>query len=347
VLIDSARIVDHLSWLSWRVPPASSGLLLAYFTALVVAVLPGTRPRWRRAAVGAATTAGLAIASAPTVALAGPGPGQLRVAMLDVGQGEAIAIQTPDGHRLLVDSGGATGTFDVGGRVVAPALWALGIRRLDRLLVTHPDLDHAGGAEVVAAEFRPVEIWEGIPVPGAPEMARLAASATARGIAWREVRAGDRLRLGEVELTIDHPPTPDWERRRARNDDSVVLTVRYRDVELLLTGDAAAEFESAWTPTSRAPIRLLKVAHHGSRSSTSAGFLTGYAPQAAFVSAGPGNLFGHPAAEVVTRIADAHVRLFRTDQDGAIIVETDGRAVEVRTIAGGVWSLRQLAGLQP
>ncbi len=115
---------------------------------------------------------------------------RLRVTVVDVGQGEAIAVQFPGGRSLLVDTGGTPGPFDIGGRVVTPSLWALGIRRLDWLAITHADLDHIGGARSVLSDLAPREVWEGIPVPRSPDLQRLRADARALGVNWRTVRRG-------------------------------------------------------------------------------------------------------------------------------------------------------------
>jgi competence protein ComEC len=120
-----------------------------------------------------------------------------------------------------------------------------------------------------------------------------------------------------------------------RNDDSVVIRLRYGDAEVLLTGDAGAEFERAFAPDpAPLPLRVLKVAHHGSRSSTSEAFLSAYRPAVAVVSAGRGNLFGHPSREVLGRLAAIRAAIFRTDRDGAVTLETDGREVVLTTAAG-------------
>ena len=124
-----------------------------------------------------------------------------------------------------------------------------------------------------------------------------------------------------------------------RNDDSVVLRVRYGAVELLLTGDVSAEIERALLADREGarPLRVLKVAHHGSRTSSSPAFLEGYGPVAALISAGRGNTFGHPSPEVLARLDRVGATIFRTDRDGAVTVETDGRDLRVRTWTGVTW----------
>ncbi len=150
-------------------------------------------------------------------------------------------MQFPTRQSLLVDAGGASVRFDVGERVVSPALWASGVRRLDWLAITHADLDHIGGAVAVNATFRPREIWEGVPALRAPERRRL----TQEAPVWRELQRHDRMRVGDVTIEVLNPPLPDWERQRVRNDDSLVLRLRYGDVDMLLTGDVGAETERA------------------------------------------------------------------------------------------------------
>jgi competence protein ComEC len=121
-----------------------------------------------------------------------------------------------------------------------------------------------------------------------------------------------------------------------RNDDSIVLEVRYGSVAILLAGDIGAEVERTLLPVlSDAPIRILKVAHHGSRTSTSQALLDGWKPQVALISCGRGNRFGHPAPEVTRRLEAAGVRIYRTDRDGQITVDTDGRRFSIRTFSGG------------
>jgi competence protein ComEC len=219
----------------------------------------------------------------------------LRLTVFDVGQGEAMLLETPTGDRVLVDTGGAPfggGGLEIGSRVLAPAIWARGIRSLDTLIVTHGDPDHLGGSIDVLGDFRPRRIWMGILVENHRPTRDLLDAAANRDIPVEARRAGDALSAGEVRVRVLHPPEPDWERRRVRNDDSVVLEVVYRDVALLLTGDISAAIERAILPRlTPAPTRILKVAHHGSR--TSSENCWAWRPQIA-LSCGPGNTFCHP-----------------------------------------------------
>jgi competence protein ComEC len=345
-LTDSASLVELAPWLSWRVPPPPGGVVLAYYLAVALALLWSGRRGVTRSAIGAAAVCAIAMAAAPWTLLHRPPRGWLRVTVVDVGQGEAVAVQLPNRHVLLVDAGGSPGAYDVGGRVVTPALWASGIRRLDWLAMTHGDVDHIGGAMRVAEDLRPAEIWEGVPVPQ-HQMVDDLRRATG-GTVWRRLFVGHQMEAAGALIDVLHPPLPDWERRRVRNDDSMVLRLRFGLVEILLTGDAGPEFESAFTrdPDSP-PIRVLKVGHHGSKTSSSERFLDAYAPTAAVVSAGQGNLFGHPAPVVIGRLSQRDIDVFRTDRDGAIVIETDGRVARVRAATGRVLTVTSPAAMPP
>jgi competence protein ComEC len=256
--------------------------------------------------------------------------------MFDVGQGESILIETPAGRRMLVDAGGAPfgGSFDIGARVLAPALWARGIRRLDRLVVTHGDPDHLGGAADVLADFKPRALWFGIPVPNHRPTEDLLDTATRLRIPASLRRAGEIAEDDDVRIRVLHPPPPDWERRRVRNDDSVVIEIVYGEVSMLLTGDISAQVEREIIPRlTHAPVRVLKVAHHGSRTSSSLELLSTWRPQIALISAGRGNTFGHPVPEVLQRLATIGATVLRTDLHGQITLDSDGRRVEFRTFA--------------
>jgi competence protein ComEC len=353
VLVESASLVRIAPWVSWRVPPVHVFWCVMYYAAWIGLLWIATR-FWRRVAAGVVVACAVVIATAPARTLAAPASPWLRMTLIDVGQGDAILVQFPSGHSMLVDAGGTPGPFDIGGRVVTPAAWALGVRRLDWLVVTHGDGDHLGGARSVRTDLNAREVWEGIPIDGHRDLTALQDDARAGGSVWRTVFAGQSMRVGDVTIDSVHPQAPDWERRRVRNDDSLVLRLRYGDVELLLTGDVAAEFEGRVTSqpdhdADAAPgkLRVLKVAHHGSRTSSSAAFVERYRPEIAVVSLSRHNLFGHPAPEVVRRLDSAGARLFRTDRHGAIGVETDGRAVRVRTWTGAQWEVTLAGGRPP
>lgn len=333
LLVHSANLVDILPWLSWQTPPVHWSWTALYFSGLaLVWMVP--RRRWRRIGGGIAALALTVIVSGPAVGR-GPEAGRLRVAMLDVGQGQAIILQFPTGQTLMLDAGGSGTSFDVGARVVEPALWALGVRRLDWLAVTHGDADHSGGASSLLRDLHPREIWEGIPVPRDMRMQRLRAAAQQAGTVWRRLSTGHVFEVGSAEVEVLSPALPDWERRDNRNDDSVVVRVQFGDVAFLLTGDIERAAEATLPLDRRARLRVMSAPHHGSRTSSTPALVKGWLPHLVLVSAGRGNSFGHPAPDVLARYERAGVDVVRTDLDGAIIVDTDGRTVEVRTEIGG------------
>jgi competence protein ComEC len=334
-LVESARLVEIAPWLSRELPPPAWALVAAYYAAAVALLLP--RRRRPAVAVLAASSALMMTAPASTVRGAVPsGPGLLRAVFLDVGQGDATLVTLPDGRALLVDAGGIPGTaFDVGSRVVAPALRLLGVRRLEELIVTHADPDHVGGALGVVRAFGPAVIREGAPVPPHQGLRALAGWAAGSGAAWRTVQAGDVDRIAGVEIRVLHPPMPDWERQRVRNDDSIVLELRFGEVSIVLPGDIGREPERSLAPRlALAPLVVLKAPHHGSATSSTAEFLQAAHPAVVVFSAGRENRFGHPAPAVVDRYRSRRAAIFRTDQEGAVLIETDGTTVWARTHAG-------------
>src|SRR5688572_6521613 len=336
-LVSSAGLVTAAPWLAARVPPPGPWLVVVYYAALLT--LAAGRGRLRIAGASVFLAALVSIVSGVEVTRLARSGGQepsLRLTVFDVGQAESMLLES-GGHTLLVDTGGAPfgGGIDVGRRVLAPALWARGIRSLDAMLVTHGDPDHLGGAVAVVDDFRPREIWEGIRLPQHLPTQELLHEAARRRIPFAPLRAGEVMRQHGVQLRVLHPPPPDWERRRVRNVDSVVLEVVYGDVAILLTGDIGADVERAILPLlTPSRIRILKVAHHGSRTSSSSALLEAWRPQLAVISCGRGNRFGHPAPEVMERLDAIGATVLRTDLDGQITIETDGRALRTTTFVG-------------
>jgi competence protein ComEC len=337
LLVESATLVDVVPGLIARVPPPSLATVVVYYAALTACVFG--RHHVRRAGGCVLIVTVVVIAGVlPLERRPANGTEVVRLTMFDVGQGESLLLQSSDARPLLIDTGGAPfggGGFDIGGRVLAPALWARGVRRLDTLLLTHGDPDHIGGALAVLRDFVPAHVWQGIPVLRHLPLQEVLRDARDRGIAVAERIAPAEFALGRARVRILHPPPADWERPRVRNDDSVVLEVTFGDIALLLTGDIGAAIERDILPhLTPARIRILKVAHHGSRTSSSQELLDAWRPRIALISAGRGNTFGHPAPDVVRRLESIGAAIYRTDRQGQITLETDGRDVHTTTYAG-------------
>jgi competence protein ComEC len=339
VLTESATLLDYAPWLTWRVPAPALATFSAYYGLLAAAVfLPvaGVAPMARRVAWCATLTVFVWILVSPPTLARVSGDGRLHVTLFDVGQGDAACIVFPNGRRLVVDAGGgASGEFDVGARVIAPALLHRHITRIDYLAVTHGDPDHLGGAHALVREFSPAEVWSGVPVPPHEPTQRLRAAADRARATWRTLWRGDRFEIGAVEVRVHHPPPPEWERQRVRNDDSLVLELRYGDVSVLLTGDIGREVEEQLLASLELlPMVALKVAHHGSATSTSEAFVKRARPRIALIGVGRGNTYGHPVPAVLTRLTRVETTIFRTDRDGQIDVVTDGRSLSVDSFSG-------------
>jgi competence protein ComEC len=345
-LLQSAAIVDSAPWLARDVPPPVWWLTFAYYTSALALLSPPAR----RIALPAYVVCSTLLIGGPRVVArdAVPPPSTpVRVVVLDVGQGDATIVVLPGGRALLVDAGGVapltTGPdafdappgFDLGDRVVSRALRALGVRRLGGLVLTHGDPDHLLGAQGVLRHLTADAIWEGVPVPPHSGLRRLIAFAQNQSMTWRTVRAGDAERVGNVEVRVLHPPPPDWERQRVRNDDSIVMEIRIGRVSIILPGDVGREGERAILPRLE-PGRLvvLKAPHHGSATSSTQDLLDRLRPRVVIFSCGRNNRFGHPHPVVVDRYRALGSAIFSTAEDGAVFVETDGGGVEIRGFTG-------------
>jgi len=312
----------------WVVPPAWT-LVISLFAAMTMA-RGGARPWTRRAAAAVALLLALGLLARGRFDMprgASAGTGRMEVVVLDVGQGDAVLVRTPTGAAVLVDAGGLGGSdFDVGARVVAPALRAMGVLRLDIVAVTHAHRDHIGGAAAIVSQFRPAALWLGALPAGEPAVRRLEAIAADLGIAVLRPRRGVRIHLGDARFDVVHPGgvTPV---SLGANNQSLVLRVSHGRRAVLLTGDIETEVERDLLAAGVSiDADLLKVPHHGSDSSSGEAFLRAVAPRVALISSGAGNPWGHPSGPVLARLARLGARVGRTDRDGALRARTDGLA---------------------
>ena len=263
--------------------------------------------------------------------------GGMEVEAIDVGQGDALLLISPEGRTLLVDAGGFGGSptavhnFDIGEEVVSQALWARSIRRLDAVALTHAHGDHMGGMPAILRNFRPRELWIGRN-PTSPEYDVLLRQARELGISVCQHAAGEHFDFGGAQVAVlapnaDYRPGP-----VASNDDSLVLHFVYGRTSVLLEGDAETASEARMEDRPELASTLLKVGHHGSATSTGLSFLRAVAPRFAIVSAGRHNSYGHPRQETLKKLQDAHVLTYRTDTLGATSFSLDGARISARVL---------------
>ncbi|MGQ0765915.1 MAG: DNA internalization-related competence protein ComEC/Rec2 [Gemmatimonadota bacterium] len=313
-------------------PSGSSAVAIATAAgALIVACAVRNPGRWLHVAVGAVVV-GL------FWPLVDRSTGELEVYFTDVGQGDAIAVRSPGGRWLVVDAGPGWRTGDAAAMAVLPQLRRRGGDAV-HLVMTHPHLDHIGGARSVLAAGIDT-LWDAAYVEPGEEYLAVLRDAETRGIVWRRVKAGGTLNFDGVEVRFLAPDSAFMESLANPNDASVVLRLSYGNVSLMLTGDAEADAEEWLVHRYGSELRsmVLKVGHHGSSTSSSADFVRLVAPELAIVSVGRGNRYGHPSGEVLRRFEQSGAGVLRTDLDGTVVLRSDGRVLRVS--ADGVrWTM--------
>ena len=261
----------------------------------------------------------------------------LEVVFLDVGQGDSTVVRFPTGEVMLVDGGGIKGSvFDVGRNVVAPALWRLGIHKVDWMVLTHPHHDHYRGLGYIAEQFGPKILWAAKGQPPDEEQEdwdEFVARREAAGVPVKLIGPNHPpMEIGDVVLRLIRLPD---DKISQLNDSSVVADIRYGDHRTLLMSDLTGEGERIlMAQETDLSADVLKVGHHGAADATTSGFLQAVRPQAAVISVGEGNKYGMPDREVLDRLQAVGAHIYRTDRDGAITVRSDGRKFRVKTVTG-------------
>jgi competence protein ComEC len=277
--------------------------------------------------------------------------GRLRVDFLDVGQGDAALVTMPDGATLLIDGGGRpnfrrSGYVDedaldepferdarsIGERVVSEYLWWRGLDHVDYILATHADADHIDGLNDVARNFSVRAALVARAPRSDPEYARFAQTAREQGVPIYQLGRGDALRFGNVEGVVLWPARTADVNAPSRNNDSLVLRLTFNDQTFLFTGDIEKSAEAALTATPEdLRCNVVKVAHHGSKTSSTQGFVQATHASTAIISVGLTSIFGHPHKEILERWRANGAQLLTTGQSGTITISTDGHDLKVET----------------
>ena len=320
---------------NWRIPTPPLWLGIALSLALLAFAL--ARGRWWRAACG------MNVAVLLALLVWHPFPpeiyaGQLEMSVIDVGQGDSILVVFPDGERLLMDGGGipafahqTRSQLDTGEDVVAPYLWDRGMRRVDIVALSHAHEDHIGGLPALVADFHPRELWTGT-TPDSTAWRALRAEAARDGVKVVALEAPAHFAFGQTAIDVLAPLSDYVAGDIPKNNDSLVLRIRYGARSFLLTGDVERPVERRMMEENEIqPADVLKVAHHGSRTSSTDDFLNAANPAFAIISVGADNSYGHPNGDVLDRLRRHHAAIFRTDERGLITVRTDGKRLSVAT----------------
>ncbi len=333
-----AEIAASVPLAAVDLPRPNAVAIASYYALLLAVLLARGKPRRRLATASALVI----VTTLCAQGLALRQQGALRLTLPYVGQGDAVLVELPQGGAALIDAGGASspGGLDPGIAVLAPLLRQKGIRALDLAVVTHPHPDHLEGFAYLARHVPIRELWwngEGGELTSMRELVKSVRAAGGKVALAAELPA--TLWREGVRIDVLHPRPALADGRTYpeldTNDNSIVLRLSYGARSALLPGDVGAEAEAMLAPL-LSPTDVVKLGHHGSRTSSSLPFLTKLAPQLALIACGDHNYFGMPHAEVVARLAQLGVPALRTDEDGMLILTTDGREWRVQTYRGRV-----------
>lgn len=255
---------------------------------------------------------------------------ELLVTFLDVGQGDAAVVELPGSQVMVIDGGGfASEDFDSGEALLAPFLWSRKIGRVDTLVLSHPQLDHYGGLAYLVEHFSPRELWFNGDSTGSERFTRLQSALTRHGVRSRVLcREMPPITVNKAQIQILHPPCQ--HEGLSLNNASLVLRLSHGSIDVLFTGDIETEGETILLSAQPdLASEIVKVPHHGSRTSSSLAFVQSTAPHVAIASLGFQNRFRFPAPEVVQRYKQQGSMLLRTDEQGTITIVSDSRGYQI------------------
>jgi len=265
----------------------------------------------------------------------------LRVTMLDVGQGSSALLELPGGHCLLIDGGGFSdnSVFDVGARILAPFLWRKKIKTVDTLILSHPNSDHLNGLMYIAEHFNVKSIWTNNQAANTSSYQKFLKTTDKMKI--RMPRFNDlprTINIKGVALTVLYPPVdfPDKSKKeqwRTINNNSLVIKVAFGSQSFLFPGDIRARAEGELVSIAKDNLQstVLISPHHGSKSSSTVSFLDTVDPEWVIISSGWKNRFGFPHQQVLRRYRERGYKVFRTDRQGAITLSTDGQSLTIKS----------------
>ncbi|NLG33306.1 MAG: DNA internalization-related competence protein ComEC/Rec2 [Syntrophomonadaceae bacterium] len=339
--IDLIRIVNELvvnipgSYL--RVVAPGAAFIVLFYAGLLLSIYAFTAAGDKKRTSVLAT--GLVMIAVFVTVICLPGSiynrGKLEVTFIDVGQGDSILIKTPRGKFILVDGGGSDFS-DPGTRKVLPYLYYRGVRELYLAINTHPDTDHLQGLEAVLKEIPARYIAIPATMVDTEEYRNLRKIAKAGKMPIIPIAGGEPVYTGEkLQIQVLYPPAKAKSLDNA-NEQSIVMDVRYDGFSTLLTGDIGLESmqELIKNEQLKAPVTVLKIPHHGSRMSLLPVFYDKAKPEWAVISVGANNIFGHPHPLILEALEDKHIKVIRTDIDGAVTFCSDGRRVRLKTGRG-------------